>query len=243
MINLPPPSHFKRLVILTGAGISTASGLATWRGSTAIANASELQTLCSHETLMQDPQAVWRFFGAMRSQIQTAMPNQAHIALAQLEASITRENGFLLVTQNIDGLHQRAGSQDVVEYHGNIHTTRCSNSACDFTPFHDIAPHNEQVPLCPLCKHVLRPDVVLFGEQIPAFADWKSKRALRDCDLLLVIGSSGHVNPAANFVRSARYAGAHTVLLNLDPAKQALQFDQVIHERAEEWLPQWLAMA
>ena len=84
--------------------------------------------------------------------------------------------------------------------------------------------------------------MVLFGEPIPAFADWQSKRALRDCDLLLVIGTSGHIAPAANFVRSARYVGAHTILLNLEASKEASQFDQVIYGKAEEWLPKWAGM-
>ncbi len=238
--------RYKRWVVLTGAGISAASGLPTWRGAGAMVDVKRLQQQCSIETLAQDPQTVWQCFGALRTQVGAALPNRAHMALAHMEAHMEERMGsdarFLLVTQNIDGLHQKAGSRNVIEFHGNVSVTRCTNAACDLPPYPDASAHADHTPHCPRCGQALRPDVVLFGEQIPAFADWQAKRALRDCDLLLVVGTSGHVAPAANFVRSARYVGAHTVLLNLEPSKEAAQFDQVIVGKAEDWLPKWAGM-
>jgi NAD-dependent deacetylase len=242
-MNTPDLSRYKRWVVLTGAGVSVASGLPTWRGADAKRDANTLQQISSAQTLAHDPQAVWQYYGAMREQALAATPNRAHLALAQMEARMGADNSFLLVTQNIDGLHQKAGSRNVIEYHGNLGVTRCTNTTCDLPPYPDALPHLDQPPSCPRCGHTLRPNVVLFGEPIPAFADWQSKRALRDCDLLLVIGTSGHVAPAANFVRSARYVGAHTILLNLEPSKEACQFDQVFYGKAEECLPNWAGMA
>lgn len=241
-MDTPNRSRYKRWVVLTGAGVSAASGLPTWRGAAALVDVNTLQQISSAETLAREPQAVWKFYGAMREQALAATPNRAHLALAQMEARMGADSSFLLMTQNIDGLHQKAGSRNVVEFHGNVSVTRCTNTTCDLPPYPDAQPHLDSLPCCPRCGHTLRPDVVLFGERIPALADWQAKRALRDCDLLLVIGSSGHVAPAANFARSARYAGAHTILLNLEPAKEAAQFDQVIYGKAEDWLPKWAGM-
>jgi NAD-dependent deacetylase len=245
-MDVPDLSRYKRWVVLTGAGVSVASGLPTWRGAAALLDASTLQKISSADTLAREPQAVWQLYGAMREQAMPAMPNRAHLALAQMEAQVVARVGadgsFLLVTQNIDGLHQKAGSRNVVEFHGNVGVTRCTNPACDLPPYPDTLPHLAKLPCCPRCGQALRPDVVLFGEQIPALADWQAKRALRDCDLLLVIGSSGHVAPAANFARSARYVGAHSILLTLEPGQDARRFDRVFYGKAEEWLPKWAGM-
>lgn len=246
-MTVPDLFRYQRWVVLTGAGVSAASGLATWRGAAAKLDANALQKISHTDTLASNPQAVWQLYGAMRQQVNAAHPNRAHLALAQMEAKLVERTGsadsFVLVTQNIDGLHQKAGSRNVLEFHGNLGLTRCSNTACDLPPYPDALPHADQVPCCPRCGHTLRPDVVLFGEPIPAFADWQAKRALRDCDLLLVIGTSGHVAPAANFVRSARYAGAHTMLLNLEPGQDTRRFDQVFYGKAEELLPEWAGLA
>lgn len=242
-MNIPNLSRYKRWVVLAGAGVSAASGLPTWRGADSKSDADTLQQISSAQTMAHDPQAVWRYYGTLREQVMAAVPNRAHLALTQMEARMGADSSFLLVTQNIDGLHQKAGSRNVIEYHGNLGVTRCTNDSCDLPPYPDALPHLDQVPCCPRCGHTLRPDVVLFDERISAFADWQSKRALRDCDLLLVIGTSGHVAPAANFVRSARYVGAHTILLNLEPAKEAAQFHQVFYCKAEECLPTWAGMA
>ena len=119
--------------------------------------------------------------------------------------------------RKVDGLHQRAGSRKVVELLGNISKTKCTNADCSLQPFEDHEEHSSQVPRCPACGSVLRPDIVLFGESLPPFASGRAERALRDCDLFLAVGTSGLVSPAADYVHSARHAGARTVYVNLEP--------------------------
>ena len=129
----------------------------------------------------------------------------------------------------------------MIELHGNIGQTRCANPECSLQPFPDAAPHADRVPHCPTCGGVLRPDIVLFGEPLPAFAEWQAKRALRECDLFIAIGTSGLVWPAANFVRSARYAGARTIYANLEPMSPPNPaFQEVVLGKAEELVPRLL---
>jgi NAD-dependent deacetylase len=234
---------YSRIVILTGAGISAASGLRTFRGSGGVWEEYNVEEFGNARALKERPLEMWRLFGGMRASVQNAIPNPAHLALARWEARLGHDQQFLLVTQNVDALHQRAGSRRVVELHGNIAFTRCSNTACNLEPYHDTEVHDRSVPRCPKCGSALRPDVVLFGEAIPALASWETQRALRDCDLFIAIGTSGMVAPAANFVRSAEYAGARTILVNLeamsppDPA-----FKEEYLGKAEEVLPRLLGL-
>jgi NAD-dependent deacetylase len=210
-------ARYSRVVVLTGAGISAASGLRTYRGPDGVWEEHEVEKYAHADALVERPEETWRLFGSMRDPVLRAKPNAGHLALAEWEASLSLGQRIVVVTQNVDSLYQRAGSMNVVELHGNIMTTRCTNSACSLEPFCDEKSHAEEVPRCPKCGSVLRPDVVLFGEEIPAHAAWSVKRALRDCDLFIAVGTSGLVTPAANFVRSAEYAGARTILVNLEP--------------------------
>jgi NAD-dependent deacetylase len=179
----------------------------------------------------------------MRAPIASALPNAAHRALARFEASLRERQSFLLVTQNVDGLHQRAGSKKVVELHGNIGSSRCADPECELKPFPDEESHAGGVPRCPVCSGILRPDVVLFGEAIPPFASWQAKRALRECDLFISVGTSGVVFPAADFVRSAQYAGARTIYVNLEPITPPNPAFEEIHlGKAEELLPRLLGI-
>lgn len=231
-------STYRNIVVLTGAGISAGSGLQTYRGPDGVWEGHDVQKYGTVQTLLEQPQRTWQLFGAMRAPIREAQANAAHIALARLEAQLRPEQNFLLVTQNVDGLHQRAGSKNVIEFHGNLEFTRCSNESCDLERFVDHQDHAHDVPLCPKCSSVLRPDIVLFGEQIPAFASWNAKRALRDCDLFIAIGTSGLVAPASNFVRSAEYAGARTIFVNLEPMNpRNPAFREEYLGRAEELVP------
>lgn len=210
-------SQYKQIVILTGAGISAASGIRTYRGKDGVWDEYDVQEYGHVDRLQDKPEHIWELFGPLRSQLATAEPNQAHFVLAELEKKLLPEQQFVLITQNVDGLHQRSGSANVIELHGTIRQTTCSNTDCDLNPFEDTDPHTDDIPLCPGCGAVLRPDIVLFGETIPPYQSWQSKRALRDCDLFIAIGTSGTVSPASNFVRSAKYAGARTIYLNLEP--------------------------
>ncbi len=236
-------STYSNIVILTGAGISVASGLPTYRGPGGVWEEHNVEKYGNIRALQERPEQTWKLFGAMRAPIRAAQPNAAHIALALAEASLHSDQKLLLVTQNVDNLHQRAGSKNVVELHGNIGFTRCSNDSCDLEPYRDNKDHAKMVPSCPKCTSTLRPDIVLFDEQLPSLATWQTKRALRDCDLFIAIGTSGVVAPASNFVRSAEYAGARTIYVNIEPMKQKNPaFKEEYLGQAEVLLPQLLGV-
>jgi len=232
--------HYQRIVILTGAGVSVASGLRPFRGPEGLCNDWELEDVSSASAMHDRPNDVWRLYGDMRRQALAAKPNPAHVAIANLQRRETTKS-ITVITQNVDGLHQRAGSRNVFELHGSLSQTRCSQKSCDLVPFHDERVYGHSAPECPRCRSPLRPDVVLFDEALPAEAEWQAKRALRDCDLFLAIGTSGTVHPAAGYVRSARYAGAYTVLINIEPSSpRNPAFHEEIIGRAEELLAELL---
>ena len=234
---------YRRIVVLTGAGISVASGLRTYRGAGGVWTTDPKAEAKAHvEFFRADPLEGWRFFSPMRERARAAEPNAAHLALAALEQRTARAGGSLtLVTQNVDGLHRRAGTKELVEYHGSILRTRCSNRACDFPPFEDTADRTGALAPCPRCGSWLRPDITLFGEDIDVSADHRVRRALRDCDLFLAVGTSGMVWPAAGFASAAAYAGARTVLVNLEGLEEEDEsFREEYLGRAEEILPDLL---
>jgi len=237
---LDDPRH-RRIVVLTGAGVSVASGLRPYRGPGGLwAEAAGAATAATARAVQGDPAAVWRLFGELRRQARAAAPNAAHLALADWQRRcLSGGRELVILTQNIDGLHQRAGSPDVVELHGSAFRTRCTS--CKIAPFPDEAPHPGAVPACPACGAPLRPDVVLFDEPLPVEAERRAKNALRSCDLFVAVGTSGTVSPASSFVRAAEYAGAHTVLVNLEPMQP--RDPAFLEERigpAEVLLPQLL---
>jgi len=209
-----PLTRFRKIVVLTGAGVSVASGLRTYRGAGGLwTSGEESAVLATVEALAARPGEVLALFAAMREAVRAARPNAAHEALAAAERSASgRGASFTLLTQNVDDLHRRAGSRDVVELHGNLLHSRCTR--CDRAPFADASTSFES---CDACGGQLRPDVVLFGEHLSVDAERAAKHALRGCDLFVAAGTSGSVSPASNFVRSAAYEGAHTVLVNLEP--------------------------
>ncbi|WP_103667742.1 Sir2 family NAD-dependent protein deacetylase [Pseudanabaena sp. BC1403] len=210
-------SHYRKIVVLTGAGVSVASGIRPFRGKGGLWNEINPIEYADSSLLKTNPRAIWQLDGALRKQLATAQPNVAHIKLAQFEAKLSPDKQFTLITQNIDGLHQLAGSSNVIEIHGNVCRTRCSNPTCNLTAYLDSNPYDDVLPICQICSSPLRPDIVLFGEHLPVKEEWLTKRALRDCDLFIAIGTSGTVYPASGFVRSADYAGARTILINLEP--------------------------
>jgi len=235
-----PFSGYRNIVVLTGAGVSVASGLRPFRGPDGVWTEFNVEEYGHVDALSTQPDKMWQLLGPLRAMSSAARPNAAHRALADFEAALKPDQRFLLVTQNVDGLHQRARSKNVAELHGNIHRTICS-AGCGLPMFDDTRSYFESVPRCPHCGAVLRPDIVLFGEPVAVNASWKAKKALRDCDLFLAIGTSGLVSPASNFVRAAQYAGAHTVYVNLEPlALPNHEFAQTILGRAEDLLPRLL---
>ncbi len=225
-------TDFKELVVLTGAGISVASGLGTYRGSGGLWEESGIDPAATAEGILQDPWACWKFFLPMRKQIVAAQPNPAHLALAELNHRLKGQ--LTVITQNVDGLHTLAGSPGVLELHGNMTRTRCTS--CDLKPFPDSEIYSE-LPLCRECGSPLRPDIVLFGEAIPVEASHRAKRALRQVDLFVAIGTSGTVAPANRYLSSARYMGATTLEIN---TRCTGDFDLELEGPAEVMVPEWV---
>lgn len=204
-----PFSSYQHIVLLTGAGISKAAGLATYRGPGGLWRDENLASLSDASALATRRREVVDMFWKFRLAIGGVKPTAAHRALAAFEERLPANADVTIITQNVDGLHQAAGSRRVVEYHGSLSRWSCERCGSEVTP-----PAQAAAPTC--CDLVMRPAVVLFGELIPPAAERAAKVALRDCDLFVAIGTSGTVQPAASFVRWADYAGAHRVLLNLE---------------------------
>jgi NAD-dependent deacetylase len=219
---------YKNIVVMTGAGISRSAGLATYRGPGGLWNDESKVALSTVEALQTRRDEVTGMFWGFRGAIQKAEPTAAHRVLAAFEK--TCRGAFTLVTQNVDGLHQKAGSHNVVEYHGSLQSWRCETCG------RVTEPTTPELPEC--CGQPLRPDVVLFGEQIPLRAEHQVKGALRECDLFVAIGTSGTVWPAAAFVRSADYAGARTMLLNLE-IEEANGYHESYAGPSDELVPHW----
>jgi len=233
-------TQYKKIVILTGAGISAASGIAPFRGAGAQSDDLDVTKHSSAELLFTNPEAIWRFYGPMRNRVSIAKPNPAHFALASIERTVSPDASFTLITQNVDKLHENAGSKNVVKLHGDLFESVCTNPDCDLEPIEDFDLNNPtKVPHCPKCGSALRPGVVLFGEQLPIDAQRRAKHALRDCDLFIAIGTSGTVAPASNYVRSADYEGARTIYVNLTEMNPVNRyFKESVIGKAEEILPE-----
>lgn len=225
------PNEYKNIVVLTGAGISAESGLKTFRDSGGLWEGHKVEDVATLEAFLDSPETVHRFYNARRRQLlEEAEPNVAHIALATFEQEF--QGSFTLVTQNVDDLHERAGSQNVLHMHGELLKARCTACGSHFVWQQDITPNTR----CDACRAsgTLRPDIVWFGE-IPKFLD-DIERALSDADLFVSIGTSGNVYPAAGYVRHAFSMGAHTVELNLE-STQSPYFQQKLQGNAGELVP------
>ncbi len=225
------------IVILTGAGISQESGLATFRDAGGIWTSVRLEEVATPEAFAQDPARVHAFYNARRRQLQhpSVTPNAAHEALARLEA--LRPGEVVIATQNIDDLHERAGSRTIIHMHGELLKARCT--ACGkVTSWYDDLTGNEICQACAI-EGQLRPHVVWFGE-MPLRLD-AIYLALAECKIFVSIGTSGGVEPAASFVEEARRAGAHTVELNLQPSHSADLFVERIYGPASQIVPEFVA--
>jgi len=237
-----PIDEHTRVLVLTGAGISAESGLATFRGAGGLWDGHPVEQVASPEGFAADPELVWRFYSLRRRDAAAAEPNAAHRALVTLEARLG--DRFLLATQNVDGLHARAGSRRVVELHGTLWRTRCSR--CMRPPIADAAsPVGPPLPRC-TCGALLRPDIVWFGEMLDPATTHRIDRFLRGAAggpfVFLAIGTSGNVYPAAGYVQAARRHGAQTWLANLDSADNAGAFDHVVVGPAGTTLPRLLGV-
>ena len=222
-----------KVVVLTGAGISAESGVPTFRDADGLWEGHRVEDVATPEGYERDPETVQRFYDARRSALKLVEPNAAHRALSRLEQWLGDD--LLIVTQNIDDLHERAGSTRVLHMHGELLSALCR--ACeDRTPWHDDLGHGPECPQC--AATALRPDVVWFGE-VPYEMD-RIFEALESCDLFVSIGTSGAVYPAAGFVRAARAYGARTLELNLLPSEGSMFFHESRQGPASELVPAWV---
>lgn len=222
----------RRVLVLTGAGVSAESGVPTFRGggNTAVWKGLPFDIISSAEMVERDLPAVWEWFDYRRNVLAGLAPNAAHQEIARWQDRFAE---FTLVTQNVDGLHQKAGSRDVVELHGNIWRARCTR--CRFS--HDMFTEGERPDACLECGNFLRPDVVLFGEMLPLGAfEFAAERASR-CELCFVIGTSGLVYPAAGIPEIAKAAGAYVCEVNPERTPLSDRCDEVITGKAGEVLP------
>jgi NAD-dependent deacetylase len=219
------------ITILTGAGISADSGVPTFRGTDGLWRNFRAEELAAPEAFERDPRLVWEWYSWRRELIASKQPNDAHRAITSLES---RVSDFWLITQNVDGLHRAAGSTKLSEIHGNIWMVRCTACAA--------VTENHQVPLpllpyCGRCGGLLRPHIVWFGESLHEEDLARCAKQLQACDVLLVIGTSGVVYPAAGFASIAKEAGAYVIEVNLDPTPQSDLVDIALRGRAKELVP------
>ncbi len=222
-----------RMVILTGAGVSAESGLKTFRDSGGLWEGHDVQEVATPEAFQRNPALVHRFYDQRRAQVQGVEPNAAHRALAQLERELAGE--LLLVTQNVDDLHERAGSQNVLHMHGELLKAKCLACGGSFEWREDLA-HG---PACPGCgQSRLRPDIVWFGEM--PYHMHQIESALQGCDVFAAIGTSGVVYPAAGFVAVAAGSGARTVELNLETSGVSWLFHEAYEGPATQVVPEWV---
>ena len=222
-----------RVTVVTGAGVSAASGIPTFRGAGGLWRSHRPEDLATPEAFDRDPVLVWEWYAWRRERVATARPNRAHEVLA---AWSRRYPGFRLVTQNVDGLHERAGTRNVTRFHGSLWSLAC-RSRCSGSPEEWDGPHPlaELPPRCPHCGGLARPGVVWFGEAIPAPALQAAAEAVK-CDVFLAVGTSSVVYPAAGLMGAASARGAYTVEINPDATPATGGVDLVLPGPAEKVL-------
>jgi len=227
------------VVALTGAGISAESGVPTFRGANGLWRNFSPEKLATPEAFSENPRLVWEWYDWRRSMIREARPNAGHLALVELERRKTAQGAtaFTLVTQNVDGLHDRAGNRNTVKLHGDLWLVRCTGCGAvernEEVPLHELPPHCR-------CGAFLRPGVVWFGEPLPPDAWERAARASSSARIFLVIGTSAVVYPAAGLAREAREAGARLAIVNPEPTPLDPMADWVLRGPSGEILPRLL---
>jgi len=224
------------LVILTGAGISAESGISTFRDANGMWESFRIEDVASPQAFRRDPETVHRFYNLRRAQLKTVHPNAAHSALAALERAWAGQGDFLLVTQNVDDLHDRAGSKDLLHMHGEMRKMRCA--ACG-----DVRAHEDDINVAMSCAACARPaalcpDIVWFGE-MPYHMD-RIERALERADIFCAIGTSGVVYPAAGFAEIVRHNGRKCETVEINPNPTGGVFSEVIAANAVAGVPRWI---
>jgi len=228
----------RSVAVLTGAGVSAESGVPTFRDAqTGLWAQFDPQKLATPDAFRRNPKLVWDWYAWRRKLVAKAEPNAGHRALAVLEG---RVSDFVLITQNVDGLHRRAGSRNVVELHGNIGRVKCSRENTIVEHWTEVG---DEVPRCAGCGALLRPDVVWFEETLPPDALQAAEDAARRCQILLVVGTSAEVYPAAALPAYAKSAGATIVEINPNPTPLSDAADYVLRDPAGAVLPALVAAA
>jgi NAD-dependent deacetylase len=218
-------------VVLTGAGVSTESGIPDFRSASGIWAQYDPYEVASIDGFRRDPERVWEFYGRRLGVLGDAQPNPAHVALAELERA-----GWIdaLITQNVDRLHERAGSQEVIEVHGSLRTASCL--ACGSREPMELVAARLPVPHCPVCDAILKPDVVMFGEELPVAAIDRATELAEAASLLLVVGSSLEVWPVAGLPQATLAHGGRLAIVNRDATVYDAHADIVVHASAGEVL-------
>lgn len=226
-------ASFRNLVILTGAGVSAESGIATFRGPGGLWEGHRVEDVCTPEALARDPELVHRFYDLRRAALEAVAPNAAHHALARLDAAWPGE--LLIVTQNVDDLHERAGATRLLHMHGELRSALCA--ACGVRErWEETLPPERECPNCGMLA--LRPDIVFFGEM--PYQMERIEAAIAEADLFVSIGTSGAVYPAAGFVQTARHYGAATLEMNLEPSGGSHWFEESRMGPAGTLVPAWV---
>jgi len=230
-------NNSKHVVAFTGAGISAESGIPTYRGEGGLWGKYDPNIYANIDSFLQDPSYYWNFFREIRyPMLKKVKPNKAHLALAEIEKA---ENLKTVITQNIDGLHQEAGSSSVIELHGTTRIIYCMNCSQEYS-MDEVFPmlETQLPPLCSKCKGRLRPDVIFFGESLKSQILLSAFKEADNCDFLLAVGSSLVVHPAADIPLRAKQRGATLAIINKDRTPLDSSADYVINDEAGKLLPQ-----
>ncbi|MBQ7284806.1 MAG: NAD-dependent deacylase [Alphaproteobacteria bacterium] len=227
-------NKYQNIVVLTGAGISAESGLATFRSSNGLWNNHRVEDVATIEAFQRNPAYVHDFYNELKPEILKSQPNSAHLSLTRLQHESSAK--VSIITQNVDTLHEKAGSENIYHIHGQINQSVCLNCGYILESWNDI---NTET-ICPQCQTcgMMKPNIVFFGEAL-LYMD-KVEKLLRNCDLFLSVGTSGVVFPTASFVQTAKYYGADTYEFNLEITSNNLFFDHHIVGKAGETLPNFV---
>lgn len=221
----------KYVVVLAGAGLSQESGVPTFRGADGLWKQFRAEELATPQAFQRNPELVWEWYCWRRSIIAKAEPNQAHYAIVELEKKYEQ---FLLITQNVDGVHRKAGSKKYIEIHGCIWESKCVDC---YSVVDDFETDHTKISPCKKCGGIMRPNVVWFGEAIPDMNLRKSYYAAQSCDVMIVVGTSGYVQPAASLPFLAKQNNAKVIDINIEPTSISEIADIFIQGRAGEVLP------
>lgn len=220
------------LAILTGAGVSAESGVPTFRGPDGLWRQFRAEDLATPEAFARDPKTVWEWYDWRRQKIHNVEPNPAHLVIAKWEKFFP---SFVLITQNVDGLHEKAGSTEILELHGNIWQLRCTKEGKVFK--NRQVPLSPLPPLCPDCGSLLRPNVVWFGEALDSYVFGTALKACYSSEVMMVIGTSAWIQPAASLPLEAKKGGAKIIEINLEPTPVSSYADYSIYGKAGEIVP------